>query len=454
MKYSVKMTAMLFLTVLLVGFGYGAEKPNVEITVYNSDLALVKEQRILDIPSGTAQVTFADVSAMLDPTTVALRIPEIDGLKLLEQNYEYDLVNEEKLLKKYLGQRITITDIGGTVFSGYLANTGNNVILTSNPNGGEVQIIKAGQIKNIKFPNVTDGIMSRPTLLWLLQNPGASQKARAEVSYLTGGISWWADYIATVNEDDTKLNLTAWVSLDNCSGISYNNALLKLVAGDVNRVRQEMAVMNTPMVKATGVSDGQVKEESLFEYHMYTVERPTTVKNNQLKQIEFLTADNVNVTKEFVYRGDSKVQTILRLVNDSANGLGIPLPKGTIRVQKADSSGSLQFIGEDSLKHTPKDEEISIILGTAFDIVGERVRLDLKRPATNVREETYKITLRNHKSETVEVVVEESLSSWNAAKILKANEEYEKIGNEKIRFKLSLAPDEEKSVEYTVQYKN
>lgn len=432
----------------------------VELTVYNQDLALVKERRMLELPTGVGELRFTDVAALIDPTTVWFRSLTDPKVKVLEQNYEYDVISDVKLLQKYLGQKIRLVTVKGDNYEGFLVGAGENLIIASKPEGGEVRVINSGQIQGVFFPEMPGGLVVRPTLVWLLSNPNQTRKQQVEVSYLTGGLSWKADYVATVNQNDDRLDLIGWVTLDNKSGIEYKQAKLKLVAGDVNRVPEEIRPEATKVFLMRAVkeeaADAGFEEESFFEYHLYTLGRSTTIKNNQVKQVELLTAASIPVKKLFIYEGainPDKVKVMLELKNSKENNMGMPLPKGKIRVQKADSEGSLQFIGEDRIDHTPKDEKVRVYMGNAFDIKGERIRTEVREPSKNIREESYRITLRNHKKEPVTITAVEYLNRWSEWQIIKKDCDFVKTDAGKAEFTVTIPADGEKVINYTVRYK-
>jgi hypothetical protein len=450
----------------LIGFGNTAfsapakaDEPGVELTVYNENLALVKERRRLNLPSGIGNLSFTEVAAQLDPTSVKFNPLGAQGVRVLEQNYEYDVVNDLKLLQKYIGAQIKITDTKGVITEGYLMGATDNIILSSQPNGGEVRVLKAAQIQAITFPELPNGLVTRPTLVWLLQNPGREGPQLVEVSYLTGGLSWKADYVATINETDDRVDLTGWVTLDNQSGGDYANARLKLVAGDLNRVKEAKMfdgdVRGMLAKAAAPENEASFEEQSFFEYHLYTLARPTTLKNFQVKQVELLAANDIPAKKLYIYEGAveaKKVKVMLEVKNSKEQNLGMPLPKGRIRVQKADHEGSVQLIGEDRIDHTPQDEKVRLYLGNAFDIIGERVKTETKTPSERVREESYRVTLRNHKKETVTVTAVENLSRWSEWKIIKNDQPYTKTEAGKAEFNVRIPANSEAAINYTVRY--
>jgi hypothetical protein len=303
-------------------------------------------------------------------------------------------------------------------------------------------------------------------LVWVLENRlGKPQKV--EASYLTSGISWKADYVAVLNRMDTLTDLTGWVTIDNKSGAAYLNALLKLVAGDINRVQQEMKdyVARGKVAAKEAASAPQFKEESFFEYHLYTLDRRTTIKDNQTKQMTLLDTSRVPIKKLFIFPGvpayyysrydqrsdKQKVGVFLEIENAKKNNLGMPLPKGTVRVYKEDNEGSLQFIGEDQIDHTPKDEKFKVKIGEAFDVVGDRVQTDYKRLGDNLFEVAFEVTLRNHKKEDIKVLVEEPIpGDWE---MLSNTHPYEKVNAHLIRFDVPVAKDKETKVRYRIRFK-
>jgi hypothetical protein len=453
---------VVFLILIIAVCGSGliaaeeiAAIPGQELTVYNQNLALVKDRRFMDLPLGTGPVSFTDVAAQLDPTSVRFQSLTFAGVRVLEQNFEYDVVSDTKLLQKYLGQKIRLTTVKGEVYEGYLLGAGTNIILGSQSSGGEVKVVKSAQIETISFPELPSGLLVKPTLVWLLNNPGKAGRHLVELTYLTGGISWKADYVMTINAKDDRIDLMGWVTLNNSSGGDYRDARLKLVAGDINRATTEPPRPMMYKIAESAPRDG-FQEESFFEYHLYTLGRPTTVKNNQLKQVELLTATGVPVKKLFVYEGaisGKKVSVMLEFKNGKEQNLGMPLPKGVIRVQKADGEGSLQLIGEDRIDHTPKDELIRITLGNAFDIVGERTKLNVREPGGNIREETYQVVLRNHKKEAATINVLENFNRWNEWSIIKSTHTFQKIDAGKGEFVVTVPADGEVTINYTVRYK-
>ena len=397
------------------------ERSEVSITVYNQGFGLVREVRDLDLGKGRVALEFRDVAAQIQPETVAIK-PLVGGanaLNVLEQNYRYDLLSPQKLLEKYVGRKVKVyrwnEKLGkDEAFDAeVLAVNGGQSVLRIN---GEITYDFPGRIA---FPEVPANLIAKPTLVWLLDSN--AQKQKVEATYLTRGLSWKADYVFVLDEKDTAGDLTGWVTLTNTTGASYENASLKLVAGDVQKVSGydgEYAPKSKPMAAAPS-GGGGFKEEGFFEYHLYTLQKPTDVLQNEQKQITLLEAAGVKIQKKLIfwgaayyYRGsygqvvsNQKVGVYLDVENKQANKLGIPLPKGVVRVYKADKSGAKQFVGEDRIDHTPRDEKIRVKMGEAFDIVGDRKQMSWKTLGTCTSESEWEISLRNHKdsAETIEV---------------------------------------------------
>lgn len=441
------------------------DQTGVALTIYNVNLGLVKDQREIKLSKGTGELRFMDVASQIIPTSVHIKsLIDPVSLHILEQNYEYDLLNPQKLLDKYVGKEVKLyyknfyTEREEIVTATLLSNNGGPIFKI----GDEITFGHPGRII---FPGVPESLISKPTLVWLLENQ-LTKTQKVEASYLTNGINWRADYVVTLNEKDDKADLSGWVTIDNKSGTTYKDAKLKLVAGDVNRVKDEYDYKNKMLRAAIAEASPkkeQFKEEEFFEYHIYTLQRPSTIKDNQTKQISLISADTVPVKKELLYRGaryyyynqhgevisNQKVGVFVEIANKKENNLGIPLPKGTIRVYKHDKEGSLQFVGEDSIDHTPKDEKVRIKLGDAFDVVGSRKQIDWKKIAYDTYEAAFEISLRNHKKEDVVVrVVEPIPGDW---KMLISSHEYTKTEAFTAEFNIPVPKDKETKLIYKVR---
>ena len=402
------------------------DQTGVALTIYHQNLGLVKDRREVRLPKGAGELRFMDVAAQVIPSSVSIASRGGDGLTVLEQNYEYDLLSPQKLMDKYVGKEVRLyqknvyTEREEEVAATLLSTNGGAVYRI----GNDITFNHPGRVV---FPSVPDDLIARPTLVWLLESL-QDKPQTLEAVYLTGGITWRADYVVTLDEQVGRADLAGWVTIDNRSGATYRNASLKLVAGDVNRVREEAPrLMKGMRAEAMAAAAPPFQEEGLFEYHLYTLQRPSTIRDNQTKQISLVTATAVPVKKEFVLRGEQsvfsgpsgapkakqKIGVFVEMVNRTEHHLGMPLPKGVLRVYTRDAEGGLQFVGEDAVDHTPENETVRVRLGDAFDVVGERTQTDWKKLAADTYETAFEIVLRNHKKEEVTVkVVEPVPGDW------------------------------------------
>jgi hypothetical protein len=429
------------------------------VTIYNGNLGLVKDTREARLPAGMSEVQFADVAAQIDPTSVHLKsLTDPAGLRILEQNYEYDLLSAQKLLEKYVGRKVRLYQGNGSFLEATLLSTDGPVYDIN----GEIHMGHHGQVV---FPSLPENLVSKPTLLWLLRN-GAATPQRIEASYLTGGITWKADYVVLLNAADDRADLTGWVTIDNKSGATYKDAALKLVAGDVNRAREDrtrQALEVASKAAAAAPASRDFVSEGFFEYHLYTLDGRTTIKDKQTKQLTLMTAAGVPVRKELAFFGardyyrsqygtpmsNQKVSVFVELTNTKANNLGVPLPKGKIRVYKADTSGSQQLVGEDWIDHTPRDERVRIKMGEAFDVVGERTQRDWKKIGGSIYEVEWEISLRNHKKEDVVVsVIEPIPGDWE---VLRESQPHEKLEAHTLRYQVPVPREGAAKLTYRVR---
>jgi hypothetical protein len=441
-----------------------ADRTSAAVTVYNVNLALVRETRSLTIDrAGVAALRFMDVPSAINPKTVHLKSLTSPGaLSVLEQNYEYDLISPEKLLEKYLGKEVEVVEQAQDLTTRVSKATLLSV------NGAPVyrigDRIVLNQTGKITLPSVPADLVARPTLVWTLRSdkPGAQE---VEASYLTDGMNWAADYVAVVDADDKATDLTGWVTIENHSGAAYRDATLKLVAGDVRRVTPQAPAAYDGMraeIKTMAAAP-QFAEESFFEYHLYTLERPTTIKDNQTKQINLLQAPGVPMVKRLLLAGqsawyrnrygtiskDEKVQVVLEIKNSKEAGLGIPLPKGTVRVYKKDRSGAEQFVGEDAIGHTPKDETVKLKVGEAFDLVADRTQTDYKVLSPRQSESAFEIALRNHKDEDAVVTVREPIGGdWE---IVQSSQSFKKLDAGTVEFEVKVPKGQEVKLTYRVR---
>jgi len=435
-------------------FGWSEER-KVSLTIYNQDLALIKDVRELSFELGRNEIKFTEVAEKIDPTSVHFQVLNLSNkVFLLEQNYQFDLVSSNKILEKYLDKKIQIITKGGKLYEGVLLSFSPESFSLREKEGA-IRILNRAEVIDLYFPSLPEGLITQPTLVWLLESE-LKGKHKSEVSYLTSGINWHAEYVAVVDKEDKNLELSGWVSIDNRSGATYPEAKLKLIAGEVHRVMERVV---RPLYKAeVEVALGMAppfEEKPFFEYHLYTLQFPSTVKDNEIKQISLFPNSFVKVKKTYTYDGarePKKVKVKLEFLNSEKEGLGFPLPKGKIRVYKEDVDKSLEFVGEDLIDHTPRDEKVRVYLGDAFDIVGERSRTQFKKISDNVTEETYQIKLRNHKEEKIEIVVIEHLYPYTNWEILESNFKYEKKDANTIEFKIPVEKNQEQIVNYKVRY--
>ncbi|MBI1804970.1 MAG: hypothetical protein HY033_11815 [Ignavibacteriae bacterium] len=468
------------------------ERTRVDLTIYNQNLSLIREERTLNISSGLSHVVIPDIPATIDGTSLHFSsLTDPLSVRVLEQNYQYDLVSQSKLLEKYIGKDVQFVRLNEETKKEYIvtgklltAGFGAQPMPRSNYTfvdgmvaeiNGKIEINPAGRLI---LPDLPEGLILKPQLEWLVENTRPGEH-KTEISYLAGQLSWNANYVALLDKSDTKLDMTGWVTLTNNSGTTFKDAGLKLVAGDVNMVREEFDRVRPMMdgLAAAKTMEPQFKQTDLFEFKLYTLQRRTDLNNNETKQIELVTGTDVPSKKSFIYDGladqwrywfqnvsyrnqesfgqqsNTKVGVYVTFKNDQKSGLGIPLPKGKVRVYKRDDDGREQFIGEDEIDHTPKDEELRLYLGNAFDIVGERAQVDFKAfPSGRSVEETIHIKVRNHKTEPVEVQVYEHPWRWSEWQITKSSTDYEKVDQSMIKFPVKIGKDEEKVVTYTIRY--
>jgi hypothetical protein len=447
-----------------------SDRQSVNITVYNSNLGLVRETRRLTLPSGRIALRFADVTAQIKPETVHLAsLLSPTALRILEQNYQYDLLNPGKLMDKFVGKQITLvmrryqnnSEIFEPVQATLLSNNAGQVWRIN----GQI-VINPTNIVEMRFPDVPKNLVATPTLVWDIENRTAGTQT-LEASYLTNGMNWRADYVLIVNADDTKGDLQGWVTLMNSSGATFEDAKLQLVAGDVNRVSEDRTyALAGQMAKSDVSSESQFREQGFFEYHLYTLQRPTTIRDNETKQVSLLEAAGFDVKKEFVLNGQryyytgynnpgqpikEKVGVFIQFRNAQTNKLGMPLPAGTIRLYKKDGTGNQQFIGEDKIDHTPKDEDVRVRVGDAFDIVAERKQTDYKVIARNVYEYAYEIKIRNHKDGPINVIVNEPIGGdWE---MISSTFPAKKTAAFAAQFDVPVAKDGEATLSYRVRVK-
>jgi hypothetical protein len=446
------------------------DQQSVAVTIYNSNLALVKDQRKIKIPTQNSTLAFRDVSAQIAPATALLRSLNAPGkLSVLEQNFNFDLLSPQKLLEKYVGKSINVIHTNPATGA---ESTEQAQVLSAN-DGVVLKFkdrIETGIPGRMAYPDVPVNLRDHPTLLMSLSN-SAGEQQEVELSYLTSGLAWKADYVAELNQAENKLDLSGWVTLTNTSGASYQNAKLQLVAGDVNTVQPAMLMREKALAVAAPapMMAPAMTEQGLLEYHLYTLDRPTTIADNQSKQVSLLNASGVPARKELLLQGgdayavfsDSrsweqtpKIAVYVEFDNKESSHLGVPLPKGIMRVYKKDASGNAQFVGEDSIDHTPTNEKVRLKLGNAFDVTARRVQTDYKDLGNNKKrlvESAYKIVLKNAKKSPVTVNVQEAIAGdWT---ILEESQPHEKLSSNLAGWKINVPAEGETTLTYRVQAK-
>jgi len=429
----------------------------VGLTVYNQDFAIIRERRTMPLTTGRSEVKFKDVAATIVPDTVHfLSLKPAGDAKVIEQNYEFDLVSAGKLLDKYIDKDISLITRDGQPIEGKLLSFDDGQLVLAAKDG--IQMVPRGKnVRDIRFSALPGGLLTKPTLVWLVSAKQAGDHL-VEVSYRANGVNWRVDYRAVADADGKTMDLSGWVTVDNRSGRTYQDAHLKLMAGDVNVVQERTQRPVTRGLAAAGrkMAEASAFEEKAFaEYHLYTLPRPTTIKDRQTKQIELINIEAIPVNKKFQYRGEGdKVNVILEFKNskETREGLGIPLPKGPIRVYQVDADKQNEFIGMDSIDHTPKDELVKIKIGEAFDVKGERVQTTRRVPGHQVEEQDWQIRVRNHKSEPVTVEILEPLDGNRNWEIYESSQEYKKKDFRTITFEAKIPANGEAKVTYSVRY--
>ena len=442
------------------------DQTDLSLTVYNSDLALVRDTRNVTLRSGSFDLRFMDIAATVNPATIHFRsLTNPGAVSVLEQNYEYDLLEPEKLLRTYVGRDVTL--VRTVQKNGSSVQEEVRAHLLSYNNGPVWQIgteiVTGLHADHIRFPELPGNLFSRPTLIWTLQNTGGLQQ-RVEASYLATKLAWNADYVLTVARDDKAGDLDGWVTLTNGSGTAFRNAKLQLVAGDLNRVRRQIRERMEMAARVADAAEEKMAQESFSDYHLYTLGRRTTIGNSETKQVSMLSGTAIPMLKRYVVDGEAfyyhnaqhpgaplkdVVQVYYQFRNDDKAGLGLPMPSGVVRVYQADSKGGVQFVGEDHINHTPKDETLKLKIGNAFDVICERNQTDFRKISSNTYEVEYEVTLRNHKTMPVTVEVNEPIGgTWT---MLRSSHEWTKTAAWASQFTVLVAVDGTAVLKYRVR---
>lgn len=454
-------------------FGGLVSGQDTALTVYSRGTALIREQRQLSLEPGINIIRLDDVAATIDPTSV--RLESLSGpatVAVLEQSYVYDLVNRAALLARYLDQTIHITAVDGALYRGELLGGGDDEAVLRLENG-DIAVISLDDVRDIRFPALPDALITRPALQWTL-NSSAGGDQDVTLTYLADGINWSADYNILLN--DNRLDIKGWVTLSNHSGRAFEDAQLKLVAGDIHRIQTKpMLAESRAIAFDAAEQESGIEQRELFDYQLYEISRAIAINPNETKQIEFISGANIPATRLYVFDsspqfggyyapidypegyGDDSSGAVLTYLEFSAgpeSGLNADLPGGRMRVYQADVDGAGLLIGEDIIDHTPAGEAVNILLGKAFDLVGERRQTDFEIISRDVIQESFEIRLRSRKDdETIEVRIPERLYRWSSWEIIDSSAPYERKDASSIEFRVQLAAGHEETLTYTVQYR-
>jgi len=428
---------------VLTGLVWG----QTQITVYNQDQALVKESLQSQLAKGTTIFSKADVAERLIPASVKLNGGE--DLTVIEQNYQYDLVNQNQLLKKYLDAEVSVVQQNGDKLNGRLLSFDDRTLVLQGRTG--LEIIQRAFVGSIRCPEPLEKMYTRPTLEWTLYAARAG-KYDMELSYLTRGIGWKAEYVAELSADEQSLNLSSWIDLNNQSGATYKRAKLKLVAGELNQATQPQRDMIMTFQGAGAKRMAAVEEREFFEYHLYEIGFPVTIRNKEQKQVQWLSPTNIAARKCFIFEHGgmefSNLPVKVRFKNDKETGTGVALPAGTVRLFKRDVDGALELVGEDWLDHTSKNDDVLLTLGEAFDVKGKREVLDRRTRQDRYREEDIRITIANRKDVAVDVEILEHLG-WSNWEVKSPSHPFEKLDARRAQCNVQVPAGEEVVVTYT-----
>ncbi|MFQ5499634.1 MAG: DUF4139 domain-containing protein [Candidatus Zixiibacteriota bacterium] len=443
-----------FVILLLMGLVPIAMADDIYVTVYNSNLGVVSETRKLSLEKGTHLLAFRDVPAQIDPNSVQFSVvgSAPGQVSILEQNFAFDLVNEGQMFSRYIDKAIELIDQDGRVYNGTLLAHSSKAV-TLQEQSGRIKVVLLENIAELDFPSLPEGLITRPTLFWLYDSDRSGERD-CQVAYQTSGMSWAAEYVGVLSESEAELSISGWAAINNRSGKKYADAKLKLIAGDIHRAtapridRFMTKSMATPQAASAGF-----EEKSFFEYHLYTLPRNTTLADKEIKQISLFEPAQASVEKIFRYKPEhnpTAIEVAIKFTNSKKAGLGLPLPAGRVRIFKADSDGSLVLLGEDRLKHTPTDEEVSLKIGSAFDLVGEHRLAAQRRISKQVEERDFEIELRNRKTEAVTIEVEKKLyGHWE---ITASTAPYTKKDASTILFSILIAAGETESISFTARF--
>jgi hypothetical protein len=475
------LAALGAMTVAVAAQAAEEDKPGVDVTVYNQNFAVIKDRRMMEMPKGVGVVRFTDVASTIDATSVHFMSLTDPKAQVLEQNYEFDLVSADKLLQKYIDREITVFTKDEKEHKGILMSFDpRQIVLAANREQGPISMVERGDnVKRIQFSSLPEGLLTRPTLVWEVASDKGGQQL-TKLTYVANNMSWRADYSLVVDKADKLVDLSGWVTINNGTGTGYADAAIKLLAGDTGgraRMRGQTMAWGPEYFKglsklAPTAKVGKEVGRAFGEYYLYKLNEKSTINNNQVKQIELLNAQKVPVKKIYLYDGskvwwnpgqlyidkgytgeaNKKVNVLLTFENRAETGMGFSLPAGKVRVYKKDTDGSLEFIGEDAIDHTPRDEKVTLYIGDAFDIVGERKQTNFQKPTDRTIIEDFEIKVRNHKEEAVTVEVLEKLYRAVNWEITRKSHDFKPLDSNTIEFPVDIPKDGEVTITYTVKY--
>lgn len=461
MKSQALLLSALCLLLALTGAAWAEGTKSLTVTVYNDGLGLINEVRDMELAQGQSRVEFTGVAETIQAPTLQVRSQTApQAFNVLDMNYEYDLVSVQNLLDRYVGKQLMVVlpdskDDNAKQLreATLLANNGQPVFQV----GDQIYV---GPYESALLPEIPKGLRAKPTLVWLVDNQGPARQD-IEVSYLANSMSWKADYVLKVDRDNAQAGLSGWITLQNESGMAFENASLKLVAGEINRARDEIMYKGRAMAENMAMAAAPVQEEEFFEYHLYNIGRPVDLGNRQTKQISLLQAPRLGVNKVLLAEYDAypsgrrqvdikqKVKVFLEFKNSERNGLGMPLPKGVVRAYQESQDGSTLFIGEDNLDHTPKDADVRLEMGEAFDVQVERRLASMEQIGKNIARYSWDIKIRNSKDKPQAVVLRERLpGDW---RVERTNHEFTQLDAKTIEFRLMVPPSSEQD-QLTINY--
>lgn len=445
------MKKIIILLIAATMLSYAQERKEVAVTIYNSNLGVVKETRELNLKSGTNEVLIKDVPSQINPSSVKINF---DGT-VIEQNYRYDLANISSLMQHFIDKKIKL--VGEKLIEGTLVSASSNSVVIKRDDGG-LTVLPSLDGYNISLDYMPENLLTKPTLVWKVKSD-KSGKQDAGITYQTGGMSWKAEYVATLNKEDNKLDINAWVNITNSSGGSFKDAKIKLIAGDINRANTFSggygSYGNRALSKTMEVDDALVSEKSFFEYHIYELANKSDLLQNEDKQIGLFNASDINVQKKYIYNSNGsnsenqKPAVSIEFKNTKENNLGMPLPKGIVRIYKNDGE-STELVGEDNIDHTPKNEDVDLKIGDAFDVTIDEKVVSSQKISDKVQEIEYEVTFHNSKEEPVTVEMNRTL--WGNWTIISKSQDFEKVNANKIAFKVKVDKEQKKTLTYKVRF--